>query len=91
MKYGCIIEPGNNHKCIEVVGEFISDRLFVSQFELNIGDIVVHGNKNWFLIGSIKKQEVFFEYYGTVIEPNDYHNNTLDDVKAKKMVGRKCI
>jgi hypothetical protein len=73
MNYRCIIEPGKNHKHIEIIGEFISNRSFISQMELSPKDIVICTNNDWFLITSVKIEgKTSFEHIGTIVKPNEY-------------------
>jgi len=73
MNYEAIVEPGKDHKYINVIGEFFSDQLFVSQVELIPGDIIVRGDTDWFLIEGVKIQDkISHEYFGIIIKPNNY-------------------
>jgi hypothetical protein len=72
LEYGVITEPGNEHRCINIDGNFISNTVFISQSRMNILDIIVCNERDWFIIKSITvKDQLHFEYIGERYQPND--------------------
>lgn len=75
MKYGIILSPFKNHKYLNIEGQFISRQVFISKTAVNIGDIIICDNSDWFLIQDIRIREALdFEYVGIIVDIKYFEN-----------------